>query len=107
MDIGSILNFTIGAVVALALGWIGWQEWQKASKEQKMAMVERVVLAVEQMYPDALGSDKLSLVLGRLQEMTRWSDIQELREMVEATVAKINLAKQGNGAPMGRGHWYE
>lgn len=106
MDIGSILNFVIGLLVATALGWIGWQEWGKASKEQKLAMVERVVLAVEQMYPDTLGSDKLSLVIDRLQKRFHWADVMELREMVEATVAKINLAKK-QGTPLGRSAWYE
>lgn len=103
-NISEILNFLIGAIIALALGWLGLQEWRKASKEQKIAMVERVVLAIEQMYPDNLGSDKLTLALARLQELTHWDDIQELREFVEATVAKMNASKKGG---VSRSAWYE
>jgi len=103
-NISEILNFLVGAIVALALGWLGFQEWRKASKEQKIAMVERVVLAVEQMYPHNLGSDKLTLAIERLQALTRWDDIQELRELIEATVAKLNAAKRGG---VSRSAWYE
>lgn len=95
MDIGSILNFVIGAVIALALGWIGWQEWGKASKEERLATIRRVVLSVEE-YAKARklkGSAKLVMALERLSELLPDMDADELDEQVHAVVAELNQGR--------------
>lgn len=103
MDLSTIASTAIGFVIALAAGYLGWLEWRKATLTEKLAIVERVVLAIEQMNQGNLGSDKLRLVLDRLAYLFPTTDATELRELVEATVARINLAKQGQGGAVGRG----
>lgn len=95
MDIGSILNFIIGALVALALGWIGWQEWGKASKEERLATIRRVVLSVEEYAKasNAKGSVKLVMALERLKELLPDMDDDELDEQVHAVVAELNQGR--------------
>lgn len=104
MDISEIVSFAIGLLIAACAGYLGWVEWRKASLVEKAAIVERVVLAIEQMYPHQLGSDRLSLVLDRLATLFPRTDTMELRELVEAAVARMNLAKQA-GAQRRGGHW--
>jgi len=79
------------------------QQVQYRPRFPMRAIVERVVLAIEQMNQGNLGSDKLRLVLDRLAYLFPTTDATELRELVEATVARINLAKQGQGGAVGRG----
>ncbi len=109
MDILGILSTIVGAVVAIALAYLGFMEWSKASKEEKIAIVERVVLAVEQMHPDLMGGEKLTRVMDRIESILHISDVMEVRELVEATVARINLAKKAGAGPaaLGRGYWSE
>ena len=104
MDISEIISFAIGLLIAACAGYLGWVEWRKASLTEKAAIVERVVLAIEQMYPHQLGSDRLSLVLDRLATLFPRTDTMELRELVEATVARMNLAKRGDAQSRG-GYW--
>lgn len=95
MDIGSFLNFVIGAVIALALGWIGWQEWGKASKEERLATIRRVVLSVEEYAKasNAKGSAKLVMALERLKGLLPDMDDDELDEQVHAVVAELNQGR--------------
>lgn len=102
MDIGSILNFVIGLLVATALGWIGWQEWGKASKEQKLETIRRVVLSVEEYAKrsNASGVIKLGMALSRLEELLPNMPREELDEQIHAVVAELNQGK-GSGLPRG------
>lgn len=103
MDISNSISFIVGILIAIAAGWLGWQEWSRASKAEKIVIVRRVVLAIEQMYPDTPGSEKLNMVLGRLRDLLGFTDVKEIRELVESTVAEINLAKTGQGRGLPRG----
>ena len=96
MDIGSILNFVIGAVIALALGWIGWQEWQKATHEQRLATIRRVVLSVEEYAKasNAKGSAKLVMALERLNALLPDMADDDLDEQVHAVVAELNQGRK-------------
>lgn len=106
MDIGETLNFAFGLIIALVLGYLAWLEWRKGSKEERLAMVERVVLAIEQMHPELPGSDKLALVIERLRTLLPFVDLMELRELIESVVARMNLAKRaGIDAPLPRGYF--
>lgn len=109
MDISNSLSFIVGILIALAAGWLGWQEWRRASLTEKVAIVERVVLAFEQMYPskpgEKLGADRLGMVLARLEKLFPTADAAEIRELVEATVAKLNIAKAAGMQGTGRGYW--
>lgn len=109
MDISSILQFIIGAAVALALGWLGWQEWGKSSHEQRLAIVERVVLAIEEheRTSQTPGALKLIAVMDRLRELFPGADIKELDEMVHATVAKLNAVKQAGATGRGISRWVD
>ena len=109
MDIGSILQFIIGAAVALALGWLGWQEWNSASYEKKLATVKRVVFSVEEYakVSGIRGADKLAGVMARLAELLPNEDPKELDETVHAEVAKLNAAQQAGPAALGRGYWID
>ena len=108
MDISSIFSFAVGLLIAAAGGYLGWLEWRKASLTEKAAIVERVVLAIEQMHPnrpgEKLGDYRLGMVLERLEQLFPRADMMELRELVESTVARINLAKQA-GAQSRGGYW--
>lgn len=95
MDIGSIPGFVISAAVALALGWIGWQEWGKANKEERLAIIRRVVLSVEE-YAKAKnlkGSAKLVVALDRLEKLLPKMDPAELDEEIHAVVAELNQGR--------------
>jgi hypothetical protein len=104
MDISNSLSFIVGILIAIAAGWLGWQEWSRASKAERIVIVRRVVLAIEQMNPNTPGAKKLDMVLGRLRDLLGFTDVKEVRELVESTVAEINLAKQSTqsrGLPRG------
>lgn len=96
MDIGSILGFIIGAVIALALGWIGWQDWQKATREQRLATIRRVVLSVDEYAKasNAKGSAKLVMALERLKALLPDMPDDELDEQIHATVAELNQGRK-------------
>ncbi|TXH11554.1 MAG: hypothetical protein E6R03_14300 [Hyphomicrobiaceae bacterium] len=108
MDIGSILNFAVGAVIALALGWIGFQEWQKASHEQRLATIRKIVLAGEEYakHSGIKGADKLAWAMARLEMLFPKAAPSDLDEEVHAVVAELNAAKK-QGTPTGRSAWYE
>lgn len=98
MDLSTIASTLVGILIALAAGYLGYLEWRKASLSEKVAIIERIVLAIEQTNPgEKLGEKRLALVLDRLAYLFPNTDAAELRELVEATVARINLAKQGQG----------
>lgn len=106
MDILSVASTFIGILIAVCAGYLGWLEWSRASKAEKIVIVRRVVLAIEQMYPDTPGAEKLNMVLGRLRDLLGFTDIKEIRELVESTVAEINLAKQsGQSRGLPRGYF--
>ena len=90
----------IGSVVTAILGWVGVQIkalYQRyADTKEKQAVCKTVVAAVNQIYRDLGGEEKLAKAIEAASDMLNARGISctelELRMMLEAAV---NAAKQG------------
>jgi hypothetical protein len=88
------------AIATAVLGYLGHLAKKLATKylntKEKKSVAKTVVLAVEQIYKDLHGDEKLSKALEAAAEMLTEKGITvtdlELRMLIEATVAEFNDA---------------
>lgn len=79
--------------------FIPWMK-QKLGNEQVTAIkteTEKLVLAVQQMYPDEPGKDRLAIVTGKLKEFLEKKSLQltdeQIRDFIEAAVKAMKIAQ--------------
>lgn len=95
-----ILYLIVTAVVTGVCGWLGVQIKNLADKylndKTKRDVAKTVVRAVEQVYKDLHGKEKLDKALESASQMLREKGISvtelELRMLIEAAVAEFNKA---------------
>lgn len=84
-------------IALLSLGYLGVIDWRRSTTDQKIARIEQLVQAAEQIYKDQPGSTRLGWVMERLGNYYKTKDVAELRELVEAAVFRVNaLRKDAN-----------
>lgn len=94
----------IGSVVTAVLGWVGVQIknlYQRyADTKEKQAVCKTVVNAVQQIYKDLGGEEKLSKAVEAAQEMLNSRGIActelELRMLLESAVLALNQGVTGD-----------
>lgn len=97
------LDLIVIAVVGIAAGWLAMRQWQGASLEARIAMIERAVAAVEQLYPGETGQFKHDWVWGRVRKWLPDEDADLLEAMIEGAVYRLKRAPV-TGAPAERPH---
>lgn len=100
MEMENVLTI-VAAVLLVALGYLGIKDWSKASVDEKIARIDQLVQAAEQIYKKQPGSARLRWVMDRLSDYYKTKDTAELRELVEAAVFRVNNMRQPAAKPAG------
>lgn len=80
-----VMLFLVGVVAA----WLAAKHWQSASVTERIAMVERAVAAVEQLYPYESGQFKRDWVWGRVRKWLPQEDADLLEALIESAVYRM------------------
>lgn len=85
-------------VVLLSLGYLGVIDWRRSTTDQKIARIEQLVQAAEQIYKKQPGTnpgpDRLRWVMERVGAYYKTKDTAELRVLIEAAVFRVNAMRK-------------
>ena len=103
-EYGTTLLYTLVTAVFGFLGVAAKKLWQKwFAEREKAACARTVVKAIEQIYTDLHGEEKLSRALESLSELLEKKGIRasdwELRLLIESALAEYNKAFEKDPAP--------
>lgn len=87
------LDLVLVAIVGIVAGGLAMQRWRGASLDERMAMIERAVAAVEQLYPNETGQFKFDWVFGRVRQWLPADDAELIETLIEGAVYRLKQDK--------------
>ena len=94
------LTISVFLITYYVIPWVkekvGNEQYDRLERE-----VQKFVLAVQQMYPDASGEQRLAMVTDKISEFLSTKDIhlssEQIRDLIESAVKTMKMQENSNG----------